>query len=62
MAMLVADQTLYDSLLGTTGILKDVATDVLGTFGAVLPVGMGIVVSVAVTFGAIRWFRALVHI
>lgn len=42
--------------------LAGFATDATALFGDILPVALGLTVSVAVVFGAIKWFRALVHI
>jgi hypothetical protein len=37
-------------------------TDALTQFGTVLPIAFGILVTVALVFAAISWFRALVHL
>ena len=38
------------------------ASDAVGQFGTVLPLAFGILVTVALIFAGISWFRALVHL
>ena len=45
----------------TTG-LTGFATDAATQFGTVLPLAFGILVTVALIFAGISWFRALVHL
>jgi hypothetical protein len=37
-------------------------TDALTQFGTILPIAFGVLVTVALVFAAISWFRALVHL
>lgn len=42
--------------------LTSLQTDSLSQLASVLPIGFAVLISVAVTFVAIRWLRALIHI
>lgn len=42
--------------------LGDLSDDALAQFGAMLPIGFGVLITVAVTFFAIKTLRGLIHI
>lgn len=52
------DATLANTLTSEMTGFKD---DLLTQFGALLPIALGVAISVAVVFAVIGWFRAIAH-
>ena len=54
----------FDSTLGTTlsTALGDWKTDMIAEFGVVLPIALGLVITISIAFAVIRYFRGLTNL
>jgi hypothetical protein len=50
------DSTVADTLLEQLGIFK---TDLLTQFNSIIPLALGVIITVTVVYLAIHWFRSL---